>query len=144
MSEQAGRILALDVGTKRIGVAISDVEQRLASPLCVVRRKNRDTDIIALRRLVAEHKPVLIVVGLPLATGDRVGESAKKAMSLGKRLAKATGLEVVYQDEAETTVEAMEAMLTADLSRAKQRDKVDKVAASLILSRYLQTKGAGA
>ena len=133
--------MALDVGTKRIGVAISDVEQRLASPLCVVQRKNRDADIIALRRLVAEHNPVLIVVGLPLASGDQVGESAKKAMSLGKRLAKATGLEVVYQDEAETTVEAMEAMLAADLSRAKQRDKVDKVAAGLILSRYLQTKG---
>lgn len=141
MPERGGRIVALDVGARRIGVAVSDDERRVASPLSVLTRKNRDADIAALRQIIAEQKATLIVVGLPLATGDQIGESAAKAQSLGKRLAKATGLAVEYVDEWETTVQAEQAMLAGDLSRNKRRQKIDKVAAALILQRYLEKSG---
>ncbi len=135
--------MALDVGAKRIGVAVSDEQRLVANPLVVLTRKNRDADITALRRIIAEQGAGLIVVGLPLASGDKIGESAKKALSLGKRLAKATGLAVEYVDEWETTLQADQAMLAGDMSRAKRRQKIDKVAAALILDRYLARTGDG-
>ena len=138
MTESAGTILALDVGTRRIGVAISDEERMTANPLLVLERTSRDKDIAALRTICVEHRVTLLVVGLPLASGETVGESAAKAMSLGKRLARAAKLPVEFVDEAESTVEATEALLEADMSRDKRRKVVDKVAAAIILRRWLE------
>lgn len=131
------RILALDVGTRRIGLALSDQERRLAQPLCVLERKNRDNDVARMLELIRRHRAGLLVVGLPKKSETELGPSAEKALSLGRRLGRAAGLEVIFVDEFETSQEAEEALLEADLSRSRRREVIDKLAASLILQRYL-------
>lgn len=135
------RILALDMGEKRIGVALSDAEARLASPLTVLPRRSRDENVRAIGELAAEHGAGLIVLGLPRKSETELGTTAEAIQRFGMRLQKALKLPVVYVDEFETTVRAQEALLTADVSRAKRRDKVDKVAAALILESYLARGG---
>lgn len=132
-----GRILALDVGHKRIGVAVSDLEGRLAQPLLVYTRKNRDQDAKALAKLAKEQQAGLLVVGLPRKSADELGPAAEKAMSLGKRVARLAGLPLEFVDEFETTAQAEQVLLAADASRGKRREVIDKLAACLILERYL-------
>ncbi len=131
------RILALDLGAKRIGVALSDAEARLASPLCVLPRRGRDANVRAVAELVKRHGVGLVVVGLPRASHSELGPGGEAAKRFGRRLERALGLPVAFVDEFETTVRAQEALLAADLSRAKRRQVVDKVAAALILEAYL-------
>jgi putative Holliday junction resolvase len=135
------RILALDMGEKRIGVALSDAEARLASPLTVLPKRGRDDNLRAIGALAAEHAVGLIVLGLPRKSETELGASGEAIQRFGTRLQKVLKLPVAYVDEFETTVRAQEALLEADVSRAKRRDKVDKVAAALILEAYLA--GAG-
>ena len=131
------RILALDVGKVRIGVAISDAEETTASPLTVLERKGRDATVRAIGELAAKHRARLLVVGLPKNLDESLSPEGEAIFRLGKRLMRALGLKVVFVDEASTTVEATDALLDADMSRAKRREVVDKVAAALILQRYL-------
>ncbi|KMY68505.1 hypothetical protein AAU61_02260 [Desulfocarbo indianensis] len=138
------RILALDLGSKRIGVALSDAEARLASPLTVLPQRGRDANLQAIAGLVKEHRVGLIVVGLPRKSESELGPGGEKALRFGQRLEKALKIPVAFVDEFETTVRAQEALLEADLSRAKRRAKVDKVAAALILEAYLERRGEGA
>ena len=135
------RILALDMGAKRIGVALSDAEARLASPLTVLPKRGRDDNVRAIAALVHEHGVGLIVLGLPRKSPDELGPNAEALQRFGKRLEKALKIPVAFVDEFETTVRAQEALLAADVSRAKRRGKVDKVAAALILEAYLAGSG---
>jgi len=135
------RILALDMGAKRIGVALSDAEARLASPLTVLPKRGRDDNVRAIAALAAEHQVELIVLGLPRKSETELGPAGEAIQRFGKRLEKALKLKVAFVDEFETTVRAQEALLKADVSRAKRRDKVDKVAAALILEAYLTGHG---
>lgn len=138
------RILALDMGEKRIGVALSDAEARLASPLKVLPKRGRDDNVRAIAALAAEHQVGLIVLGLPRKSEAELGSGAQAIQGFGKRLAKALKIPVDFVDEFETTVRAQEALLEADVSRAKRREKVDKVAAALILEAYLAGLKEGA
>jgi putative Holliday junction resolvase len=131
------RILALDMGEKRIGVALSDAEARLASPLMVLPKRGRDENVRAIDELVTTHQAGLIVLGLPRKSESELGPAAEAIQRFGNRLEKALKIQVVFVDEFETTVRAQEALLEADLSRVKRREKVDKVAAALILEAYL-------
>ncbi len=131
-------ILALDVGEARIGVAIGMAEHSLAVPKCVLTRKSRQADLDALIGLAQESQASLWVLGLPRQADDSLSSSALKIMSFAKRLAIASKLPVVFVDEWETTVEASELLLRADVSRKKRRAKIDKIAASLILERYFK------
>lgn len=133
--------MALDLGERRIGVAVSDEARLTANGLTVLERRNRDADVAALGRLAAEQEAVELVIGLPLDSRDRVGPAAEKVLRLGRRLERALNLPVSYVDEWETTVQAHEALLAADASRARRRRVVDKVAATLILRRYLDGQG---
>lgn len=137
------RILALDLGARRIGVAVSDRSGTLAQPLCVLQRKNRDADIKAVGRLVREQEAGLLVVGLPRQADDSLTEMGRRMQSFGRRLGRVLEVPVEFVDEWETTVEAQEALLAADASRRKRRQVVDKVAAGLILRRYLDGRGEG-
>jgi len=130
--------MALDVGRARIGVALSDPGRSLAHPHGVIQRKNRDQVVREVGRLAAEHQVGLLVLGLPLAGEGRTGDAARAVLALGRRLERALGLAVEYVDEFETTVEAEQALLAADVSRARRRQVVDMLAASLILRRYLE------
>ena len=133
--------MALDLGERRIGVAVSDEDRLTANGLTVVQRRNRDADVAALGRLATEQGAVELVIGLPLDSRDGVGPAAEKVLRLGRRLSRALKLPVTYVDEWETTVEAQEALLAADASRARRREVVDKVAATLILRRFLDGQG---
>ncbi len=135
------RVLALDVGHKRIGVAVSDQARAIAQPLCVLERAGRDQDVAAIARLAAEQGAGLIVLGLPRRTDDSLGPEAAKVLSLGKRLQRVLGLPVAYVDEWETTVEAQELLITGGASRQRRRQVVDKLAAAIILRRFLDGRG---
>lgn len=135
-------ILCLDVGTKRIGVAKGDELGLAAHPLKVLVRKNIKNDLKVIIDLCLEHNVTLIVVGLPLDQEGKVGDSAKKIIRftdiMDKTLREA-GLKVEIKtwDERYSTAEAEEMLIEADLSRARRREVVDKIAASLILRDYM-------
>ncbi|MEA2022906.1 MAG: Holliday junction resolvase RuvX [Actinomycetota bacterium] len=133
------RILGLDPGERRIGVALSDPTGTIASPHSVIdRRSVKLAD--AVRALCEEHGVERIVVGLPTGLSGVEGPSAKAARTVGTAVAEATGLPVEYQDERFTTVTAEAALVEGGVRRAKRRDVRDKVAAAVILQSYLDRK----
>lgn len=131
------RVLGIDFGTKRVGLAVSDGLGVLASPLDVVPR-DRVVDVV--RSIVIEMDIAKIVVGLPTALGGHEGPSADEARSLGKDLHNATDLPVVYHDERFTSRMAESALLEKGMKRRDRRQKVDKIAAAIILQDYLDNQ----
>ncbi len=132
-----GRVLALDLGQRRIGVAVSDPARSIAQPLTVLNRVNRDQDLAAIARLCREQGAGLVVLGLAEPLEGQTSPMAEQAKRMGQRLARLTGLPVEYVDESESTVEAQELLLAADTSRTKRKHAVDKLAAAIILRRWL-------
>jgi len=131
------RILALDAGDRTIGVAVSDEFGWTAQGLTVIRREAWDEDIARLQALASEYSVAKIVVGHPRNMDGSRGLRAKMAEEFAAQLTDALGLPVVLWDERLTTVEAQRTLLAADMSRAKRRKVVDKLAAVLILQNYL-------
>lgn len=138
--ELPGVVLALDVGLKRIGLAVSDPERVSAAPLLVLERVNRDADVEAIGRIAAEQGATLIVVGLPARAGGKLSPEGQRILSLAKRLERRLGLKVELMDEALSTVEAHEVMIEAGVSRAKRKQVVDRAAAAVILRRWLEAR----
>jgi putative Holliday junction resolvase len=132
------RILALDVGEKRIGLAVSDPLGITAQGLGVLIRRDRETDLARLVEVAREYHVQEIVVGFPRHLDGRPGEQAPAIMELGRTLGAALGVPVNTWDERLTTVEADRVLLQADLSRRRRRQVVDQVAAVLILQSYLE------
>jgi len=132
-----GRTIALDVGTKTIGVAMSDPLGITANPVCTVARKGVKKDVSALMALCEGKEVDGLVVGLPLELDDTETRSAKLARQVGEAMGKALGVKPVYIDERYTSVDAEEALIEADLSRKKRKGVIDQVAAVLILRSYL-------
>jgi putative Holliday junction resolvase len=130
------RILALDVGSKRIGVAISDELGLFAHPLSVLARKGTAADVATLRALCVERSVERVVVGIPSEPDGGEGHRAARVRVLLEAL-RAAGLRVDECDEQYSTVEAEAVMLEAGLSRARRRKVVDRAAAAVILERYL-------
>ncbi len=131
------RILALDVGEKRIGLAVSDPLGITAQGLEVLIRKNRDADLARLLEVAREFRVQQIVVGLPRHLDGRLGQAAPEILALAEALKEALGVEVVTWEERLTTVEAERVLLQADVSRRRRRQVVDQLAAVLILQNYL-------
>jgi putative Holliday junction resolvase len=132
------RVLGIDLGSKRIGVAVSDRTGTIASPLTVIQRSgstNRDHQVIA--RLVLEEEAEAVVVGLPLNMNGSAGPAAKAAAAEAKALATVVGVPVHTSDERRTTVTADQAMLEAGLNAQERRKRVDKVAAAVLLQHWL-------
>jgi putative holliday junction resolvase len=129
-----GRVLALDPGSTRIGVAISDPLQIVATPLTVLPVEELDT---ALRELVDTYRPVTVVVGHPVGLSGREGPAADAARAFADHVRELTGLPVELIDERFTTVTAEAAMVEGGVRRRDRRQKVDKVAAAVILRQYL-------
>jgi len=136
------RIGGLDVGDRRIGVAISDELGWTAQGLGVVTRTELDADFAALRACFAEYAPTTIVVGLPKNMNGTIGPQAEKVMAFARALEAALGVPVELWDERLSTVGAERVLLDADLSRAKRRKVIDKVAAVFILQGYLDRLAA--
>ncbi len=132
------RTLGLDMGSKRIGLAISDDQGKFAFPSGKLERVGRKRDLEALARLIIEREVGRVVIGIPLHMSGRPSKGAEAAKSFAQDLAAVTGLPVDTIDERLTSVEA-ERILSAGGRRAKkQREVVDSVAASIILSTYLE------
>lgn len=130
------RIMALDAGDKRIGVALSDSLQITAQGLTVL--ANIPGVLEEIAGLCRDNQVEKIVVGLPKNMNNTLGPRAEWALDFGQKVAAATGLPVVMADERLTTLAANRVLLQADLSRRKRRRAVDKLAATLILQNYLE------
>lgn len=140
------RYLALDVGSKRIGVAVSDELGLTAQPvLTLERRRNLREDLRSLARLCRRYSVAAIVVGHPLHLSGEVSPRATKAQAFADQLATLTGLPVHLWDERLTTRAAHEILYECGHQRQQHRRVVDQVAATLILQSFLDEKrGAGA
>lgn len=134
----ATRILALDPGTKRIGVALSDELGWTAQPLETFERKSLDADIAHIKELVRRHEVREIVVGMPVHLSGRVGPAAQSAQQFLEALQAAVGIPVLAWDERLTTKAAEQMLIEADVSRKKRKGVVDRVAAALLLKSYLE------
>jgi putative Holliday junction resolvase len=136
----SGRVLAIDFGTRRLGLAVSDPLGITTQALSSLKRVNRDKDLRRLRRLCREYEVKEIVVGHPVRLGGEIGESARRAASFARRLQRELGLPVALEDERLTTVEARAILSRSGLSRPRRAKAADSVAASLILRDYLGRK----
>ena len=140
--QEGARILALDLGDRRIGVALSDPLGLTAHPLLTLTRRSWPADLDTLARLVREHQVGRIVVGLPLGMDGSRGTRVRLAEDFMARAARATGLPVEAWDERLTTVQAKRALLEGDASRARRKAVIDQVAAVILLQSYLDARRA--
>ncbi len=131
------RILALDHGTKRIGVALSDELGWTAQPLETYHRRTVDADLAHIRRLVQEHEVGRVVIGLPIRTNGELGPEAQAVEQFRRQLESVLSVPVEAWDERHTTQTAEAVLLEADLSRAKRKQVIDRVAAAVLLQNYL-------
>ena len=131
------RIVALDIGDVRIGVAVTDPTRTIASPVEVITRVGWGPDTLKIKEICDRYETELVVSGLPLNMDGTEGFQVKKVRDLCAQLEKA-GLTVFFQDERLTTVTAEDALLEDGLSRQARKGKVDKVAAAIILEQWLQ------
>lgn len=134
------RIMGLDYGEKTIGVAVSDELGWTAQGIEVIRRKNKQADLEALRHLMLEYHINEIVIGLPKHMNGTVGERGEMCIAFANELGKHFDLPVQLWDERLTTVAAERTLLEADVSRKKRKQVIDKIAAVFILQGYMDSK----
>ena len=132
-----GRVMALDVGTKTIGVAVSDQLRMLAHPLCTLRRQGVRRDCEQLADLCDEQGVDQLVVGLPLELDGTEERPARLARQIGEALSARCSLPLTYIDERYTSVEAERLLIRADVSRRRRKQVIDQAAAVLILESWL-------
>jgi putative Holliday junction resolvase len=131
------RILAIDPGTVRLGLALSDPSGTIAQPLSVLARRSEAEDLKALADLVERHEVGLIVIGLPRLMDGRIDAAAQQAQAFGTHVAQATGRPVAYWDERLTSVAAERFLIEQGKRRSRRRQEIDRVAATLLLQGYL-------
>ncbi len=134
------RILALDVGTKTIGVAVSDELQISSNGVKTIQRKSRKSDLNELQEIIGEYKPTEIVVGLPYREDGSLSQRGRDIEDFSKKIENRFKLPITYVDESFSTVFAEKALIEADLSRKKRKKIIDKMAAVVILQGYLDSK----
>jgi putative Holliday junction resolvase len=133
-----GRLLGVDHGTVRIGLAITDGDRIIASPLEVRERQGPDKDAAYFKALVEREQVCGLVVGLPLHTTGREGTQADEARTFGAWLGVATGLPVVFADERFSTTFAESALWAAGLTHKKRKARRDAVAAQIMLQAFIE------
>jgi putative Holliday junction resolvase len=134
------RVLALDLGERRIGVAVSDPTGTVARPVGVVERKSRAEDFATIARLVAEYGAERVIVGRPLTLRGEVGPQARWVEAYAQALAEALPVPVELWDERYTTVAAQEILETVRRPGKRRRGDVDAVAAAVLLQEFLETR----
>ena len=132
------RIVALDIGDARIGVAVCDASRLIASPVEVIPHIGWGPDVQRIKAICARYETSLVLSGLPLNMDGSEGFQAEKVRALCGQLT-AAGLQVRFQDERLTTVTAEGALIEGGMRREKRRQHVDKVAAAVILQQWLDT-----
>ena len=143
MSDEPGRVLAVDLGEARIGLAVSDPLGLTAQPLETLHRSGARADLDCIAALAREREVRVVVMGLPLRLSGEEGPAAEAARRFGRRLAgRLDGVELRFWDERLTTVLAERTMISGRTRRARRKERVDTVAAVLILQSYLDAGGA--
>ena len=137
------RILGLDVGTKRIGVSMSDELLLTAQGMQTIYRNDLERDLEMIAKLVKEYSVLEVVVGLPLSMDGSHSAKTKEVVEFMDNLSRAIDVPIKTWDERLTTVMAERAMLEGDMSRAKRRKLTDKLAAQIILQGYLDRRRKG-
>src|SRR5580700_10299657 len=137
---QRGRLLGLDFGTRRIGISVSDDEQRIASPLENYTRSRDEVDATRLKKIAEEYRVVGLVVGLPIHTGGEEGQKAREARRFAAWASAATALPLAMWDERFTSAIAEDHLLAANLSKKKRKERLDKVAAQIMLQSFLESR----
>jgi putative Holliday junction resolvase len=133
------RILGLDIGDSRIGVAICDPEQILASPLTIIIREDDNAAVNAISQLVTQHDVKRIVVGLPYSLDGSIGGQANKVIDFIEKLSKGTPAKIEIRDERLSTVAVEHLLREVDNKKARKRSPRDAAAAAFILQGYLDS-----
>jgi putative Holliday junction resolvase len=136
------RILGLDVGERRIGVALSDPLGLTAQRLTTVERRGPRQDALAIARLAQEHQAHGVVVGLPLTMGGEIGEQANKVTAFVESLKPRLSCPIHLMDERLTTAQGQRALLETDTHRRRRKALIDQISAQLILQAYLDANAA--
>lgn len=134
------RILALDVGMKTIGVAVSDELEITANGVVTIRRKDLEYDIAELGSIIGRYSPSEILVGIPYRSDGSVGKRGEEIMRFAETLNKKFGIPVRYWDESYSTADAERFLISADVGRKKRKKVIDKMAAVYILAEYLESR----
>jgi putative Holliday junction resolvase len=134
------RVVGIDLGSRRIGVAVSDGLGLTAQPHTTIARHGGVRDLQAIAAVVVANDAGLVVLGLPLDPEGNEGTAARSARAFAERLRAALPVPVEMIDESFSTVEAEEVLLQADLSRARRKQVIDRLAAAVILQRWLDQK----
>ena len=140
---RTGRIAGIDYGTVRIGVAVTDPEQRLASPLESYTRCGDAADAAWIRKVAAEEQLVGCVVGLPVLTDGAESRKSQEARAFGQWLSEVTGLPVRFFDERYSSSHAEALLAEAGITSKRRKQRVDKLAAQIILTAYLESSREG-
>ena len=138
------RVMGLDVGSKTIGVAVSDPLGITAQGLPTIRRTNKRADFARLAEIIAEYQVCEIIVGYPLRLSGAEGAQSEKMQIFAEELRKKSGLPVHLWDERLTSSQANRILRDADLSIKKRGEAVDRMAAVLILQSWMEARSAGA
>ena len=136
------RYLGLDLGTKTLGVAISDKLGLIASTLKTIRFDNEDYEslIPIVKEIVNEYDVNTIILGLPKNMDNSLGFASERSINFKEMIERELDIKVILEDERLSSVEANNIMISADISRKKRKQKVDTIAATIILQRYLDRK----
>jgi putative Holliday junction resolvase len=142
-TQPQGRIAAIDYGTVRIGVAVSNASQTLASPYENYNRRTKALDADYFTRLAKDERIARFVVGLPVHTSGRESEKSVEAKAFGAWLGELTGLPVDFFDERYTTSIAQQMLSEMNVPKNKRKEKLDKLAAQILLTAYLESTDRG-
>ena len=138
-----GRIGGVDYGTVRIGLAVSDPDRTMASPLEIYTRRSAVLDASYFQQLAKEERIVLWVVGLPVHLDGRESQKSREARSFGKWLTEITALPVEFFDERFTSAHAEEILQAAELTSKRRKKRLDMLAAQIMLTAYLESRTKG-
>jgi putative Holliday junction resolvase len=140
MSSEPGRVMALDVGERRIGVALSDPTRTLASPLTTIRAVPRSTAVKRILTLIRDYQVTALVVGLPLTMNGDIGPQATLVQQFVDELRPLIDIPIFFVDERLTTVAAERMMIDLKIKPEQRRARIDEVAASIILQDFLDSQ----
>jgi putative Holliday junction resolvase len=134
------RIMGLDVGDKRIGVALSDPEEILASPYCTITRDNDDSAVQSILDITVQYHVQCIVVGVPYSLNGSIGQQAASIMAFVEKITRKTEIPIELQDERLSTVAAENLLKEAGRRRGKLKERRDSAAAAFILQGYMDSR----
>lgn len=136
------RILALDIGQTRIGVAVSDPRERVASPVCVLPAAEVEANAKSWKRVLEDWEPELLLSGLPYTMAGEEGPQAARIREVARRIAQAADLPLQFTDERLSSAEAKRSLRESGLTEREMRGKVDMIAASVFLQAWLDARHA--